>query len=88
MLVDTDCAATIVTVGGQIPASRATTAWASSTRGSRNIETSTGPHWSPDGPYDGFNRPDYQDDPRVALVPMYDGTYTGTGADTSPSPGS
>lgn len=37
--------------------------------------------WTPDGPYNGFNRSDWVTSPRVALVPLYDPTIS------SPTPG-
>jgi hypothetical protein len=79
MLVDTDCAADVVTVGGQLPAKPGNNSLGVVKQGIKELEALPDLTWSPDGPYNGFNRPDYQDDPRVALVPTYDpATYTGT----------
>ena len=48
------------------------------------IESDAGLTWSPTGPHNGFNRPDYLNSNRVGVVPVYDpatsnGTPGGTG---------
>lgn len=79
MLVDTECAADQVSVGDSIPAKPGNNTLGNVKQGVKVLADLDPLTWSEDGPYNGFNRPDWESDPRVALVPTYDpGTYTGT----------
>jgi hypothetical protein len=84
MLTDTDCEFSMVEVGDEIPVQPSNNSLGNVTTALRDIETAYGSlTWSPDGPYDGFNKADYLDDPRVSIVPMYDeSTYAPPGAGT------
>lgn len=78
MITDTSCEFSNVKVGDEVPAKPGNNTLGNVKNGLKDLEKYARDNgygeltWSETGPYDGFNKPDYLDDPRVALIPMYD----------------
>jgi Flp pilus assembly protein TadG len=72
MLTDNSCANNRVEVGGSLPVQPSNNTQGNVDQALRDIRQTYGTlTWTADGPYDGFSKPDWNSDPRVALIPLY-----------------
>ena len=78
MIVDTECSSQ-VSVGDPMTVQPSNNTVGNPTNALKNLQSQYGRlFWTEDGAYDGFNKEDWQKDPRVALIPTYDpGTWPG-----------
>jgi hypothetical protein len=86
MLMDASCSFSNISIGDTVPAQPSENIWGNVRKGLTDLEKENGGELTCcSGPYDGFNKPDWESDSRVALIPIYapesieDGYVTITG---------